>query len=139
MALAANVILRMIERGWSFLYRAGTLILAVSILIWAASYYPHNSDEVEATLVPMRDALAARIEKLPGGFSPSCAALEPSSWTTSSTAIAAAYQRDSYPGPMGRLDRAGRAAAGLGLADWLRGDRFVSGPRGGDGCAGRDL
>ena len=42
------VLLRMAERGWSFVYRAGTLILAVSILIWAASYYPHNSSEVDS-------------------------------------------------------------------------------------------
>lgn len=37
-----TVVLRMVERGWVFLRCAGTLILAVSILVWAALYYPHD-------------------------------------------------------------------------------------------------
>ncbi len=37
-----TVLYRMIERGWVFVRCAGTLILAVSILVWAALYYPHN-------------------------------------------------------------------------------------------------
>jgi ferrous iron transport protein B len=36
-----TVVYRMIERGSVFLRCAGTLILAVSILVWAALYYPH--------------------------------------------------------------------------------------------------
>ncbi len=38
-----TVVFRMAERGWLFLRCAGTLILAVSILVWAALYYPHDS------------------------------------------------------------------------------------------------
>ncbi len=34
------VVGRMVERGWDFLSNAGTLILAVSIVMWAALYYP---------------------------------------------------------------------------------------------------
>jgi ferrous iron transport protein B len=37
-----TVVFRMIERGWVFVRCAGTLILAVSILVWAALYYPHD-------------------------------------------------------------------------------------------------
>ncbi|MEN6457387.1 MAG: ferrous iron transport protein B [Thermoguttaceae bacterium] len=37
-----TVAMRMAERGWVFLRTAGTLILAVSILVWAALYFPHN-------------------------------------------------------------------------------------------------
>ncbi len=37
-----TVFYRMIERGWLFVRCAGTLILAVSILVWAALYYPHR-------------------------------------------------------------------------------------------------
>ena len=37
-----TVLSRMIERGWVFVRCAGTLILAVSILVWAALYYPHD-------------------------------------------------------------------------------------------------
>lgn len=34
------VLYRMFERGWAFVRRAGTLIFAVTILVWAAAYYP---------------------------------------------------------------------------------------------------
>jgi len=37
-----TVFLRMVQRGWMFLRCAGTLILAVSIIIWATLYYPHD-------------------------------------------------------------------------------------------------
>jgi ferrous iron transport protein B len=37
-----TVMMRMAERGWVFLRCAGTLILAVSILVWAALYFPHD-------------------------------------------------------------------------------------------------
>lgn len=37
-----TVFFRMAERGWMFVRCAGTLILAVSILVWAALYYPHD-------------------------------------------------------------------------------------------------
>ena len=45
---------RMAERGWSFVRARGTLILAVSVLVWAASYYPHKSELVDETLDPQR-------------------------------------------------------------------------------------
>jgi ferrous iron transport protein B len=35
-----TVALRMLERGWAFVGQAGTLILAVSIVVWAAAYFP---------------------------------------------------------------------------------------------------
>ncbi len=35
---------RMFERGWAFIYRAGTLIFAVSIVVWALLYYPRTAD-----------------------------------------------------------------------------------------------
>jgi len=37
-----TVLMRMVERGWVFLRAAGTIILAVSILVWAALYFPHD-------------------------------------------------------------------------------------------------
>jgi ferrous iron transport protein B len=33
---------RVLESGWSFLQRAGTLIVAVSVVVWAAAYFPHD-------------------------------------------------------------------------------------------------
>ena len=57
----ATVLYRMADRGWSFVQRAGTLILAVSVIVWAASYYPHDAKLVENTLGPQRDALAGQL------------------------------------------------------------------------------
>ncbi|RUL88288.1 ferrous iron transport protein B [Tautonia sociabilis] len=34
------VIFRMLDRGWSFVRRAGTIIVAVSVVMWALLYYP---------------------------------------------------------------------------------------------------
>jgi ferrous iron transport protein B len=94
------VILRMIERGWSFVYRAGTLILAVSILVWAASYYPHNSQVVSQQLEPNAASLSARLEQLPDD-SPDRAGLE-EQLADVEHSIAAEYQRDSYLGRLGK-------------------------------------
>jgi ferrous iron transport protein B len=42
---SARVVLwRMGERGWAFIRRAGTLILAVTIVVWAAGYFPRNPE-----------------------------------------------------------------------------------------------
>ncbi len=37
------VLHRMFERGWDFLHNAGTIIFAVSIVMWGALYYPRLS------------------------------------------------------------------------------------------------
>jgi ferrous iron transport protein B len=60
---AATVLHRMVERGWSFVRRAGTLVVAVSVLVWAALYYPHNSD-VEAPFAAHRQAVAHQLAQL---------------------------------------------------------------------------
>jgi len=39
---------RVTQRGWIFLRTAGTLILIVSILVWAALYYPRDAESVES-------------------------------------------------------------------------------------------
>jgi ferrous iron transport protein B len=36
------------QRGWMYLRKAGTVILAISIVLWAASTYPKLSDEQAA-------------------------------------------------------------------------------------------
>jgi ferrous iron transport protein B len=95
-----NVLQRIGERAWSFVYRAGTLIFAVSVLIWAATYYPRNSAEVSEVLSPRRDALAAELEQLPSD-SPRHASVT-SQLTEVDNEIAAAYQRDSFLGRAGQ-------------------------------------
>jgi ferrous iron transport protein B len=47
-----------IERGWSFVAKAGTLILGLSILLWALSTYPKSADE---TMDPLSHSAMGRI------------------------------------------------------------------------------
>ncbi len=61
------VLHRMFERGWSFLCRAGTLIVAVAIVVWAMLYYPHNQERAAEQLQAEKATLAANIEELPAG------------------------------------------------------------------------
>ena len=93
------VLQRMVERGWAFVYRAGTLIFAVSVLIWAASYYPHNAAEVDQVLAPRRDSLAAELDTLPAD-SPRAESLAEQLGDVENE-IASVYQRESYLGQVG--------------------------------------
>jgi ferrous iron transport protein B len=95
-----TVVDRMWERGWSFVRRAGTLILAVSVIVWAASYYPHTAEVVEQKLGPERDALAARLARL-DAVSADRTTLEHQK-ADADHEIAAAYQRESILGRLGR-------------------------------------
>lgn len=61
------VVHRMVERGWSFVRRAGTLVVAVSILVWAALYYPHDAAVVEAPFAAKKRQLERGLAKLPAG------------------------------------------------------------------------
>ena len=53
-----TVLWRMAERGWAFLARAGTVIFAVTIVIWALAYYPRSDERVAADIAAQRAALA---------------------------------------------------------------------------------
>jgi ferrous iron transport protein B len=90
---------RMWERGWAFVRRAGTIIVSVSILVWAAASFPRHSSELESI---ERD-YAAQIAALDGG-SPQAAN---SSLTSADLQqrrdreLAAAQMRNSVLGKMG--------------------------------------
>jgi ferrous iron transport protein B len=47
-----GVFIHMWERGWMFLKRAGTIILFISLVLWAASSYPTPPQEQLADLTP---------------------------------------------------------------------------------------
>jgi len=62
-----NVVYRMAERGWSFVARAGTIIFAVTIVVWALAYYPRSNEKVASEIAAQRAlwvALAATQEQL---------------------------------------------------------------------------
>ncbi len=96
-----TILFRVAERGWVFLHTAGTMILAVSILIWAALYFPHDAAAVEAPFRARRAELKSQVARL-----------EPESPERERAAeeleklerqIAGAYQRQSFLGRAGRL------------------------------------
>jgi ferrous iron transport protein B len=47
----------MAERGWAFLARAGTVIFAVTIVVWALAYYPRAEGQVAAEIAAQRAQL----------------------------------------------------------------------------------
>jgi ferrous iron transport protein B len=61
------VLERVREAVWSFLQNAGTLIVAVSIVIWALASYPRNEAAIDADVAAHRTALEARLAGLPAG------------------------------------------------------------------------
>ena len=54
-----SVVRRMAEAGWAFVYRAGTVIFAAMILVWALLYFPYT----DAAGVPYEDRIGAAEEK----------------------------------------------------------------------------
>jgi ferrous iron transport protein B len=89
-----TVLHRVWERGWLFLKCAGSMILAVSIIVWAALYYPHNAASVDSQ--PNLVALQAELAQMPPG-SPEHASLE----TQYEQERSGEFQRQSYLGRAG--------------------------------------
>jgi ferrous iron transport protein B len=61
------VLHRVMERGWAFVRRAGTMIFAVTIVIWAAAYYPRDVESVEGPYRRERAVLAASVAEVTRG------------------------------------------------------------------------
>ena len=96
-----TVVYRVTQRGWLFIRCAGTLILAVSIIVWAAIYYPHDAEVVEAPFRVRQQQLQDQLEQLDP---------DQAGWKEASEQlaqmdheIAGAYQRQSLLGKMGRV------------------------------------
>ncbi len=94
-----TVVYRMLDRGWAFVKNAGTLIVAVSIIVWAALYYPHDAAVVEAPYAAQRTALENQLEAAPPGSETKTAAEE--QLAALDAHIEGEYQRQSYLGRMG--------------------------------------
>ena len=130
------VIHRMLDRGWSFVRRAGTIIVAVSIIMWALLYYPRLSEPVASQFEEQIAALESSRETVvdPGAMEELDAKV-----AVIEAQADAIQKRNSLLGLRGAIDRAGRAAIGLGLADRRRCHRLLSRPRSGGGDPRRDL
>jgi ferrous iron transport protein B len=97
---SASIVLgRMLERGWTFVQRAGTLILAVSIIIWAVSYYPHDTEAVEGPYWGQISALRHQIENARSDVEQNAAEEQ---LADIEHRIAAEYQRQSWLGHAGK-------------------------------------
>jgi ferrous iron transport protein B len=96
------VLHRMFERGWAFVTQAGTLIVAVSIVVWALLYYPHNEAEVTAPYRAEITALEGRtaaVERLPVDAPEREKVADDQAELDNE--IAGAFRRQSYLGRMG--------------------------------------
>ena len=95
------VLHRMLEQGWAFVYRAGTLILAVSILVWALAYYPRDADRIDSSLLARQAELQTQLEALPpaSDAEPTPAAEE---LARIENQIAAKHLENSFLGQMGK-------------------------------------
>ncbi len=64
-----TVVMRMLERGWAFVHGAGTMILAVTVIVWAAAYFPHSprvDSEVRAQYASALTTLDQQLHTLEG-------------------------------------------------------------------------
>lgn len=110
-----NVFLKMWEGGREFLVRAGTVILAFSVIIWALLYFPHAEEVEETTRAAFivqqtteSDLSVVEVEAaLADPESPVSRKLENS--------IDAAYLEQSYLGRLGKTVQPVFALAGF---DW---------------------
>jgi len=96
---ARVVLMRVVDRGWAFVRAAGTVILGVSILVWATLYYPRPA-AIEASFAPRRDALQASFAKFPSDDARREAA--EAALANLGAEVEAAYQRQSFLARLGR-------------------------------------
>jgi ferrous iron transport protein B len=54
----------MLERAWGFVARAGTVIFAVTIVVWALAYYPRSDAQVSAEIAAQRGELPSGSKEL---------------------------------------------------------------------------
>ena len=101
------VLERVREAVWSFLQNAGTLIVAVSIVVWALSSYPRNDTVIDADVAAHREVLTTRLAGLPAGDSDRTDVAKELAALDTDDGLAAARrgaaQRHSALGWMGRL------------------------------------
>ncbi|MEW4561125.1 ferrous iron transport protein B [Bremerella sp. JC770] len=68
-----GVLTVMVEKGWAFVKRAGTLIFAMTVIVWALSYFPRNE---EAATAPFADEIAQLETQLEGASEEEAAPIE---------------------------------------------------------------
>lgn len=95
------VFYRVIDRAFAFVRFAGTMILAVSIIVWAALYYPHRADAIDPALTAEKEQVASSLEVLPDDAAERDAL--DARLAEIDREIQGQYQRSSILGRFGRL------------------------------------
>ena len=95
-----TVAIRVGERAWIFIKSAGSIILAISIVVWAASYYPHDP-RVVSKLAEEQKQLKEQHDKLPEAEADARNKLD-KQIVELDNRMAAVYQRNSILGYAGR-------------------------------------
>ncbi len=97
------VLMRTLESGWAFVQRAGTLIFAVTIVVWAAGYFPRNTAEVEGRFASRRATVAEQLEQAKNAqpLDESRVTQLEAEAQTIENEVAGEYMRQSYLGQMG--------------------------------------
>jgi len=143
----SNVFIQMYQRGRAFVLRAGTVILALTVVIWALSYYPRSLDlqaqyhaQMEQADTPAaRNELARELEgerlrnSYLGNFG---RALEPLSmhlgwdWKITMAAVAAFPAREVVISTLGTIYNLGAEGADAEghLIDKMRAAKWDHGP-----------
>lgn len=96
------VLWRMAENGWEFIARAGTIILAVSIVVWALAYFPRSEGDLDPMLVAQQQELSAKLETLSAKEAPEEFESTTAELTHVDNLIAGAHLRNSYLGRAGQ-------------------------------------
>lgn len=109
-----DVVYRMWNRAKDFLMTAGTVILAMSVIIWALSYFP-RSEETAAAATAEYTAQIAEAEGVTAEAATALVASDEELTAGLEHAIDGAYMEDSYLGRAGRFVQPVFAPAGF---DW---------------------
>lgn len=96
MPTLSSVGIRVFTRAKSFVLRAGTVIFAITILIWALSYYPH-SDKIRDDFAGRRSQIQSTVTN------PNTTAEVSDQLLALDNEESGAYLRDSYFGRLGRF------------------------------------
>ena len=85
---------RMFERAWGFIARAGTVIFAVTIVVWALAYYPRSDAQVAAEIAAQRaQRRHGRIQRhSPTSTTPTISTTSPPASTSATVSSARAGQ-----------------------------------------------
>jgi ferrous iron transport protein B len=114
---ARNVVQNMLTRAWMFVRRAGTVILAISIILWALAYFPRSDQPSAVSSQPAQIAAEHSEQTTPESEQTAAAA------AADEEAQAAAQLQNSYAGRLGHLIEPVIAPLGF---DWKIGVALIS-------------